>query len=229
MTKMAACNLRASARSAAAHQRGAFRCSSADALRRTIACNPLALSANCNLLSQGARSQICIRSHTSKPSGASSSTFRERIGEWRRNGTPEIAVGATILALVGIDYILQTRNDEQRGDMYRQLEREVRRDEATSRREDKKLLDGGAAARAKFQCVVRKVPQNFDGHKCLKNVKVGDVVGVIEEGVGPDGMYNLCSIERGSAKNAGKESAGDEGGKRTSIGWFPCSCLQKIE
>ena len=148
--------------------------------------------------------------------------------ELRRNGTPEIAVGTIILAVVGIDYALQVRNDQQRDEMYKQLEREVRRDEATTRIKDKKMLDEGLTTKIKFKCTIRKVPQAFDGHKCLKNVKVGDIVGVIEEGVGPDGQYNLCSIERGTAKKQAKEDASEKE-QRYSIGWYPCSCLEKIE
>jgi hypothetical protein len=151
------------------------------------------------------------------------SALRERFGEYRRNGVPEIIFGTIIFALVGIDYILQTQNDQQRNDMYKQLEREVRRDEATSRKEGRRMLEDGVASMSKFKCIVRKVPLNFDGHKCLKKVKVGDVVSVIEEGVGPGGQYNLCSIER-MASNGAVE-ASDRG---VSIGWFPCSCLEKI-
>ncbi|KAL7534696.1 hypothetical protein ACHAXR_009516 [Thalassiosira sp. AJA248-18] len=165
--------------------------------------------------------RFCYRQIHNKPNGSTSSTFRERLSDLRRNGTPEIIFGSIILALVGIDYVLQIRNDDQREDMYRQLEREVRGDEATTIKEDRKMVNEGVATKSIFKCIIRKVPENFDGHKSLKNVKVGDVVGVIEEGVGPDGQYNLCSIERGIAKND------DE--KRISIGWFPCSCLEKIE
>lgn len=110
--------------------------------------------------------------------------------------------------------------------MYKQLEREVRRDEATSRKEDRRMLDEGIVSMSKFKCIIRKVPLNFDGHKCLKNVKVGDVVSVIEEGVGPGGQYNLCSIERIAPKTGRDSSEIDPA--RISIGWFPCSCLEKM-
>lgn len=175
------------------------------------------------------RSYRQIHNEPSKGASSSSSTFRERLGELRRNGTPEIAIGSVILALVGVDYALQSRTDREREDVFRQLEREVRRDEAASRREGRRMVDGGAAAACKFKCVVRRVPQNFDGHKCLTNVREGDVVGVVEEGVGPGGQYNLCSIERrgGAREDSGGDSPED--GPAVSIGWFPISCLEKIE
>jgi len=153
--------------------------------------------------------------------GSTASTFRERLAILRRNGTPEISFGLLILSVVGIDYALQTRTDNQRDDMYRELEREVRKDEEKTRIEDRRMLNNGTATKYKFQCIIRKVPQTFDGHKCLKDVKEGDIVGVIEEGVGPGGQYNLCSIERTKDSKEGDT-------KEVSIGWFPCSCLEKI-
>ncbi|KAL7436344.1 hypothetical protein ACHAXH_007582 [Discostella pseudostelligera] len=195
--------------------------------------NSLCLSFPENLISKNERIRSqqfafrnCRQTH-SKPSHTSWSTaLRDRFGEYRRNGVPEIVFGSFIFALVGIDYILQTRNDQQRETMYKQLEREVRRDEATSRKEDRRMLEEGLDSMSKFKCIIRKVPLNFDGHKCLKNVKVGDVVSVLEEGVGPGGQYNLCSIDRDAA-TTGMESSENE--PRISIGWYPCSCLQKIE
>lgn len=169
-------------------------------------------------------SQNCRQAH-GKSNTSWTSALRDRFGEFRRNGVPEIIFGSLIFALIGVDYIIQTRNDQQRETMYKQLERDVRRDEAHSRKEERQMLDGGTATMSKFKCIIRKVPLNFDGHKCLKNVKVGDIVSVIEEGVGPGGQYNLCSIDRMSTKLGVSSSESDS---RTSIGWFPCSCLEKI-
>ena len=168
--------------------------------------------------------------HGSSPTTSSSaSTFRERLAILQRNGTPEITIGLLILSVVGIDYALQTRTDNQRDDMYRELEREVRKDEEKTRIEDRRMLNNGTATKYKFQCIIRKVPQTFDGHKCLKDVKEGDIVGVIEEGVGPGGQYNLCSIERSTTKEGDVKDTKEGGTKDVSIGWFPCSCLEKIE
>lgn len=114
--------------------------------------------------------------------------------------------------------------------MIRQFEQEVKQDEALSRKEERELINnnnnGGVdiITKTKFQCLVRRIPKQFDGHKCLTNLKVGDVVNVLQEGVGPDNKYNLCSIERTPA--AASTTSHDE--KRISVGWFPCSCLEKI-
>lgn len=162
------------------------------------------------------------RTFHDRPSSSSSSTISERLRELKRNGTPELAFGSIILALVGIDYVLRGQNDQEREAMVKQLAREVRRDAAITRREDQDMVNKGLAA--KFKCIVRKVPENFDGHKCLKNVKVGDVVNVIEEGIGPGGQYNLCFIAREATNNGGNVSH-----ESLSIGWFPCCYLQKVE
>ncbi|KAL3811594.1 hypothetical protein ACHAXA_010563 [Cyclostephanos tholiformis] len=165
------------------------------------------------------------RQFHNESNGASSFSFRQRLGELRRNGVPEIVFGSTILALVGIDYVVRVLTDKPREDIYRQLERELRQDEVTTREDDKRMLDDGVAKTLKFKCIIRRLPKHFDGHKCLQNVKVGDIVDVLEEGVGPGGQYNLCLIES-TAKNPLKESLVD--GSSVSVGWFPCSCLEKL-
>ena len=146
-------------------------------------------------------------------------TFKERLSRLRQNGTPEIAIGSLIIAVVGVDYMLQLRNDQHRQDTVKQLEMEVHRDAILSRKEDQELITKGLEP--KFKCVIRAVPDQFDGHKVLRNCKVGDVVDVIEEGVGPDRMYNLCSITRRTPNTDNEQGV--------SIGWFPTSCLQKVD
>jgi hypothetical protein len=165
--------------------------------------------------------------HTTRNTQKSAaSPFRDRLKDLRQNGTPELVFGGLVLAVVGIDYYLQQRNDRQRNEMIHRFEQEVKQDEAISRKEESELINknGGVDMKTQFQCYVRRVPKQFDGHKCLTNLKVGDIVNVLQEGVGPDNKYNLCSIERSPALPV----AADE--KRIiSIGWFPCSCLEKIQ
>ena len=63
------------------------------------------------------------------------------------------------------------------------------------------------------QCVVMRIPQSgigFDGPAALKGLSVGDEVDVVEEGVGPGGMYHLC--------RRGKE-----------VGWYPTWFLESKE
>ena len=138
-------------------------------------------------------------------------TFFARL---RSNGTPEIIIGTTILIVAGIDYTLQKRNDDDRTEMMRELERKVNVDAEITRKE----MDGKMKLKTLFKCIVRQVPPSFDGHRCLTDVQVGDVLDVLEEGVGPGRQYNLCSIDRCSKENSD-----------VSVGWFPCVCLEPIK
>jgi hypothetical protein len=136
-------------------------------------------------------------------------SFIERIRHLRSNGTPEIVIGTTLLLLAITDYTLQQRNTESKQETMRQLQRMVDNDAKQLHKEVDKTQQ------PLFQCVVRRVPHSLDGHACLTNVHVGDVLNVLEEGVGPGKVYNLCEVER-------------SGGVK-SVGWFPCSCLEPIK
>ena len=105
--------------------------------------------------------------------------------------------------------MLQQRQLKERDEVMQQLKKEVDMDAKQSSSEqssNKTIL---------FQCTVKRIPLKFDGHKCLTGVNVGDVVDVLEEGVGPGGMYNLCSVN-------GKEG-------ENNVGWYPCSCLEVVK
>jgi hypothetical protein len=69
---------------------------------------------------------------------------------------------------------------------------------------------------ALFHCVVRK--RNGFTH-CMTGIDVGDVVEVLEEGCGPDGLYNLCRLP---AKPNDDRSI-------DTYGWFPYRWLQKYD
>ena len=73
-----------------------------------------------------------------------------------------------------------------------------------------------------FHCVIRK---SAGLTHCLSGVQLGDVVEVLEEGVGPERAYNLCRLPA---------RAQDEGQSSTSLstdtyGWFPIRWLQKLD
>jgi hypothetical protein len=65
-----------------------------------------------------------------------------------------------------------------------------------------------------FHCVVRRTTGFTQG---LSGVQVGDVVEVLQEGVGPEGLYNLCRLPA-------KHSMGTD-----TLGWFPTRWLQKLD
>lgn len=72
-----------------------------------------------------------------------------------------------------------------------------------------------------FYCVVRK---STGLTHCLTGAQLGDVVEVLEEGVGPDRAYNLCRLPV-------KEKPGQPSMSlsRDAYGWFPIRWLQKME
>jgi hypothetical protein len=65
-------------------------------------------------------------------------------------------------------------------------------------------------------CVVRRT-SGFT--HCLSSVKVGDVVEVLQEGVGPDQAYNLCRLPAHSNHDMATDTCG----------WFPIRWLQRLD
>lgn len=140
---------------------------------------------------------------------ATSSSNQNKPNNWRNNGTPEILIGGSIIALLGIDYFLQQQQKSQHQMVMNNLQSVIRRDEYMVQNETEELLKEPVL----FECIVRRVPKLFDGSQCLKGAVVGDRVAVLKERVGPDGMYNLCFKQEN-----------DE----VQIGIFPTQCLEKI-
>lgn len=129
---------------------------------------------------------------------------------WRTNGIPEISFGAILLSALAIDQVLQIRQEVSRKKMLSALEVAIKDDE-----EKEKIGSEIIATKEKlFDCIVRRLPKFFDGSKSLTDVQIGDKVSVVEEFVGSDKMYHLCRIEKNG---------------NTMVGWFPISCLEKLQ
>ena len=98
------------------------------------------------------------------------------------------------------------------------IERETRIDERKATHVANAVAEAASGKPTLFQCRVRKVHDLFDGPKSLKGVAVGDIVDIIEEGIGPGNAYNLC-----------RHTPAEEGAVSTSsVGWFPMTCLEKL-
>jgi hypothetical protein len=67
-----------------------------------------------------------------------------------------------------------------------------------------------------FYCVIRKTKGMTHS---MSNIQVGDVVEVLEEGVGPNNEYNLCRFP----------APQDQPHALDTVGWFPIRWLQKLE
>ena len=66
-----------------------------------------------------------------------------------------------------------------------------------------------------FECKILRVESSLDGPKMLRNIRVGDVVEVMEEGVGPHHAYHLCRLPV-------------SGRRKESIGWYPIEYLENV-
>lgn len=124
---------------------------------------------------------------------------------WRQNGTPEIIVGGVILSALAFDHFLQKQHDLSRQKIISALGVAIRHDESKDKNE---ILKDDVL----FDCIVRRIPKYFDGSKSLMGVEIGDRIGVIKEFVDRDKMYHLCVLKKN---------------ERTSVGWFPITCLEK--
>jgi hypothetical protein len=67
-----------------------------------------------------------------------------------------------------------------------------------------------------FCCIIRKT-HGFT--HCLSGIRIGDVVEVLEEGVGPLQAYNLCRVPTDHRDSVSKEI----------YGWFPYRWLEKLD
>ena len=101
------------------------------------------------------------------------------------------------------DYILGTRQVGLNESLRQQFQRETQ----TQTLESMPTI---------FYCVIRK---NTGFTHCLTGVQIGDVVEVLQEGVGPQKAYNLCRLP---AKQGDDLSV-------DAYGWFPYRWLQKLD
>eukprot|EP00558_Chaetoceros_sp_UNC1202_P004641 CAMPEP_0197239086 /NCGR_PEP_ID=MMETSP1429-20130617/5591_1 /TAXON_ID=49237 /ORGANISM="Chaetoceros sp., Strain UNC1202" /LENGTH=151 /DNA_ID=CAMNT_0042698419 /DNA_START=194 /DNA_END=645 /DNA_ORIENTATION=- len=148
---------------------------------------------------------------STKPTSSSSQN-------WKNSGTPEIVIGTTILALLGVDYFLQKQQDTSRHEIMFALQTTIQQDEAKTKEEQERRHEQENVdlqqQEGLFDCTVRRIPKYFDGSKCLMGVSVGDRITVLEECVGPDKMYNLCRLHTVSG-DASRVAPNN------SVGWFP--------
>ena len=108
-------------------------------------------------------------------------------------GTLYIGLGVAGLATYGVLQIREAGLEQEARDR-----RALRLEVQGLRRvgvENRKTSD--AVALFSAQVERRIEPSLFDGPWALTKVRVGDVVEVLEEGVGPEGAYHRCRNEHG--------------------------------
>ena len=148
------------------------------------------------------------------PPVSSSSSWRSA---WQ-SGTILLTIGWTGLALLVLDRYLQYQQFSERLDaaaMVQTMEEEIRREKFRLHQEwhDKPVL---------FYAVIRREYKQMGGSHGLRGAHVGDVVEILDEGVGPERAYNVCRL-RGRAEEGGVAGVGED-----QIGWFPVAFMEKV-
>jgi hypothetical protein len=142
---------------------------------------------------------------------------QETVRSWRTswdNGSILIGLGWSGLALLALDrYLLyQIQNDSE-------TMIETIRDE--SMRQKQALVAVWCDQPALYECIIRREYKNMGGSHGLVGVAVGDVVQVLQQGVGPNQQYNLCRVPQ-------QRTIGDEEEQPVAIGWYPLAFMEQI-
>ena len=128
----------------------------------------------------------------------------------RQKGGILIKVGWALLGLVAVDQLLQYRQEQEAQEhmlMLRSMQHEA---------DEYNEAKWNTALPTLFRCKITHTEHSLDGTKVLKNIKVGDVVEVMEAEVGPNKAYNLCRSV--PASNLEKKS----------IGWYPSEFMERV-
>lgn len=200
------------------------------------------------------RKNVSVSRSFSSPSNKDTPSLKGS-GNWKKNGTPEIIIGSTILSLLLVDSLIQKYNESasssiSKEEVLRELELAIQKDHQrdnqnsisnTTNLVHPLLEDTGKEKVTLYKCKIMKIPKYFDGTRSLKNVKVNDVVQVVQEFVGPDSNYHLCKIEKKindtNDRRKHKQIDNNFDKKKTIIqslettyeyGWFPTTCLKKL-
>ena len=127
----------------------------------------------------------------------------------RRGGGLFIGLGWALLGLLAIDQILQYRQEQEAQEHRRVLYR--MQEEANQQN----VAPWDSTLPTLFQCrIIHKEP-SLDGTKMLRNIGVGDVVEVLEAGVGPNQAYHLCRRK-------------DVTNRPGAVGWYPIQYLEQV-
>lgn len=127
--------------------------------------------------------------------------------KWKDPGTLSIWLGWSILALIGIDQGLQYQQSKARKAFLRDVQ-------AYQDPPDDADHFEWMTKETLYKRRIQRVPEIMDGYKTLHNVKVGDVVEVVQDKAGPDDVYSVCRME------------GENG--EISVGWFPTVDLEEV-
>lgn len=125
------------------------------------------------------------------------------------DGTILLSLGFSSLFLVAVDRFLQYQNKQEVTETVQDIRQQVeeKRREMMERYQDSPTL---------FQCKVVE-EYKMGGSHGLKGVKVGDVVDILQEDVGPGEYYHLCRTRDAETADV------------LSIGWYPQGYMEPIQ
>jgi hypothetical protein len=143
---------------------------------------------------------------------ASASTAnKSRLRQMWENGNLLIGFGWTLFGVLLVDRYLQYTEGMS-------VEGAIGMVEETARQKRFEILELHRNDPTIFHCIVRKV-YTMQGSHSLMHVDRDDTVDVLEEGIGPDNLYNLCRK---------MQTTPDGEQQVVSIGWYPVQYLEKV-
>jgi hypothetical protein len=142
---------------------------------------------------------------------SASTANKSRLRKMWENGNLLIGFGWTLFAVLLVDRYLQYTEGMS-------VEGAIGMVEETARQKRLEILELHRNDPTIFQCIVRKV-YKMEGSHSLMHVDQDDIVEVLEEGIGPDNLYNLCRK---------MQTTPDGEQQVVSIGWYPVQYLEKV-
>jgi hypothetical protein len=127
----------------------------------------------------------------------------------QRRGGILIGLGWALLGLVTVDQLLQYKQEREAEERRRLLY--LMQEEANEENE----AEWDSSLPILFECKIVHTEAMLDGTKMLRNIGVGDVVEVLEAGIGPNKAYHLC-------RNPSSDRPG-------STGWYPIEFMERID
>eukprot|EP00536_Pseudo-nitzschia_multiseries_P003724 jgi/Psemu1/186393/e_gw1.58.82.1 len=184
-----------------------------------------------NIPASGTHQRRRLLSSSPKANKAGRSDSAGKINE---RGGVFIYLGWTILGLVGVDQALQYKHEQEDKEKRRILaQMQIDADSASVN-----VADWDENLPAIFTCKVLHVDSGLDGTKMLtrrksqgvrggkrneitRKIQRGDVVEILEAGVGPSQRYHLCRFRQP------KSDTNDV--VATVVGWYPSNYLERID
>ncbi|CAJ1953904.1 unnamed protein product [Cylindrotheca closterium] len=136
-------------------------------------------------------------------SSDSSNRTESRLGTWL------IRLGWGLLGLVAVDQVLQYKQEQESKERMKMLvDMQQEANEMNQPEWDNSLP-------TLFQCKIAHVEPSLDGTKMLANIRIGDVVEIVEAKVGPNEAYHLCRRPA-------------QGRRPESMGWYPVEFMEDL-